>query len=174
MKHHALLFRIPSQIQNLDLGCIPFIGSLEISFANTFSQNEQIHVSASCHAALHMTSSCLFHQPRQDRRFVAEWLLRAPLNVTPDASDDPTCQHHCVLDESHSSTFVTSALHISATRFLNAMIAGSVSLFSAIKSLNISTLSIVRGSSTPSVNATLLHAVLMSVFSHRDASYGFF
>ena len=39
MKHSALLFRMPSQIQNLYLGFILFIGSVEICVANTFSLN---------------------------------------------------------------------------------------------------------------------------------------
>ena len=42
---------------------------------------------------------CMFHQPRQDKRFVTDSLLRAALNVTLDDSDDSTYQHHCVLDE---------------------------------------------------------------------------
>ena len=50
-----------------------------------------------------------------------------------DGSDDTTQQHHCVCDQSVSpltaSTNVTSALQLSATRFLNAILAGSVSLF---------------------------------------------
>ena len=64
----------------------------------------------------------MLHQPRQDRRFVTEWFLRAALSVTLDGSDDSTQQS--------VSSMVTFALHISATRFLNAIIAGSVSLFS--------------------------------------------
>ena len=39
MKHHALLLRIPSQIPNLHLRFILFMGSVELCFANTFSAN---------------------------------------------------------------------------------------------------------------------------------------
>ena len=76
-------------------------------------------------------ASCMFHQPRQDKRFVAEWLLRAALNVTLDGSDGIIAFSMSPFD-SWCVLVVTSALHISATRFLNAMIAISLSLFSVI------------------------------------------
>ena len=85
-------------------------------------------------------SSIMFHQPRQDRRFVAGWFLRAAPNVAVDGSDDSTYQHHCVLDE--PLRFFVSfhcvlcgdfcSAHFSFARFLNVMLAGSVSLFSVI------------------------------------------
>ena len=39
IKHSALLFLIPSQVPNLYLGFILFMGYVEICFANTFSKN---------------------------------------------------------------------------------------------------------------------------------------
>ena len=79
------------------------LGLWEIGFPTTFSPNAPpILVSASCHAvfpmAYKMHPACSTN-PRQDKRFVAEWLLRASLNVTLEGSDDPTYQHHSVLDE---------------------------------------------------------------------------
>ena len=65
-----------------------------------------------------------------------------------DGSDDSTFQHHCVLDEPvdslspfTASSVVTSAVHIPATRFLNAMIENSygVATILASSSDNVST-----------------------------------
>ena len=41
----------------------------------------------------------MLHQPPLNKRFIAEWFLRAALNVTLDGSDDSKYQHYCVLDE---------------------------------------------------------------------------
>ena len=44
-------------------------------------------------------ATCMLHQPQQKGRFIAEWLLRAALNVALDGSNDSTYLHHCVLDK---------------------------------------------------------------------------
>ena len=87
------------------------------------------------------------------------WMPQCPISTGEcslnSCCDDSTCQHHCVLDEPRSipcllslrPSVVTSALHISATRFENTMIAGSVSLFKVISLYKQATLSFVHGSS---------------------------
>ena len=97
----------------------------------------------------------MFRQPRQDRRVFSEFLCAA-LHMALDGSDD-TAQHHCVFDQSvlkacllfTASSDVTSVLQFSATRFLNAIIAGSVSLFNVIslypdELMNLATLSLAQ------------------------------
>ena len=83
-------------------------------------------------------TSGTLHQPRHDKRVIIECFLRPALDVALDCSNDSTLQHYRILDEPLSpfdflspftaSSVVTSALHIEATRFLYATIAGSVSL----------------------------------------------
>ena len=104
----------------------------------------------------------MFHQPRQDRRFVTEWFLRAAFNVTLmlrmisriSITAFSMSPFSTLLSLFTASSVLTSALHISATRFLNAIVASSVPLVNVIsrllsKSMNFATLSIVQGSSTP-------------------------
>ena len=60
-----------------------------------------------------------------------------------------------------ASSVVTSALQVSATRFVNAIIAGSVSLFNVIsldpdELMNLATLSLAQGSPIPFFRTTLL------------------
>ena len=57
LKHSAPLFRIPGQIQNLDLGSIPFVRSAEICFSYTISPNGKVMVTVSCHAVFRMAIS---------------------------------------------------------------------------------------------------------------------
>ena len=110
----------------------------------------------------------MFHQPGQDWGVFSEsscvplstWhlmVLMAPRNNSTAFSTNPF--------EGSSlwtaSSSVTSALQFSATRFLNATIAGSVSLFNVIsvypnELMNLATLSLAQGSSIPFFKTTLL------------------
>ena len=89
MKHHALLFRIPSPVPNLYLEIVLFMGSVEIWFANNFSPNGTNCLSndvfpSTTFLTSGLDASCMFHQPWQNRWFVAEWFICAAVNVTYD------------------------------------------------------------------------------------------
>ena len=107
MKHSALLcFAFQAKSRTLYLGFILFIGSVEICFANTFSRNGTNYYVGFLPCSLPngvltpgQDASCTFHQPRQNKRFIADWFLCASLNVTLDGLDISTFQHHRVLDE---------------------------------------------------------------------------
>ena len=76
----------------------------------------------------------------------------------------------------NASSDVTSALQVSATRFVNAIIAGSVSLFNVIsldpdELMNLATLSLAPGFFNSLLQNHAAHKVLVSVFLHRNARH---
>ena len=78
-----------------------------------------------------------------------------------------------------ASSVATSALHISATRFLNAIIAGSASLFSAVSRYPSRSMNFCHSLTCPWFFDSLLqrnaaHDVLASAFYYRNAGYCFF
>ena len=110
-QYPAPLFRITCQIPNLYLDCILFMGSLEICFVSTVS--------------LSLIGMHSFTVPRHG------------VSTTLSFRRDPL--HHDVVNDSldswipfTASSVITSSLHTSTTRSLNAMIANSVSLFNVI------------------------------------------
>ena len=116
------------------------MGSVEICFCQRLSPNGTTY----CDGFLPCTSpvatlltsgqdaACMFHQPRQNWRVVTEcflcWHVMIPLvSVSVFLMIPFDC-----LSPFEICSAATSALHIFATQFLNAMIAGSASLFNEV------------------------------------------
>ena len=106
----------------------------------------------------------LLHQPRLAWRVVFEFFLCAAFKAACDGNSIilfSMTPFDC-LPPFTASSVATSVVHISATRFVNAMIARSVVSRYPSKSMNFATLSVVHGSSTFQRNIAV-HDVLVFV-----------
>ena len=126
------------------------------------------------------------HQPRQNKRLIAEWFLCAAFNVTLDGSDDSMYQRLCVLGE---PVRVFVSFHcVLCGDFCFAHFSYTISerndcSFCVVLQRDLTTTKQVNEFrhpfsclrfSDPLLQRNAAHDVLASVFFHRNAGYCFF